>query len=79
MFKVVAAWPSRELSHCGVDLLIVKLPECVPRVSNGFVQAMLLLGLELISLKLAWICLDMMQSHFWLQRDMLCHFSLGSF
>lgn len=51
-------------SLCGMDVPIMKLPGYVPWVSYSFVQAMLLLRLEIISLRLAWICLHMMQSHF---------------
>lgn len=51
----------------------------LPWVSYSFVQAVRQFGSELISWKPPWLCLYMMQSHFWLQRDTFCHFSLGSF
>lgn len=62
-----------------MDIPTMNLPRHVPWVSQSFPQAMLLLLLELISLKLAWMCLYMTQSHLWLLGDTLCHLLLASF
>lgn len=62
-----------------MDVPTMKPPGHVPWVSQSFPQLTLLLLPELISLKLAWMCLHTTQSRFWLLEDTLCHFLLGSF